>query len=111
MLLIRALAQVAAAASPEAVQAPQQGVISYPASFFASQQPTTARDMLNRVPGFNIDTGDSVRGYEGAAGSVLIDVHRPSSKNDTLDQIRARRPASQVERIDIIRGGAPGIDM
>src|SRR5689334_22530316 len=109
MLLIHALAQVAAAASPEAVQtAPQQGVISYPASFFASQQPTTARDMLNRTPGFQLDTGNSVRGYEGAAGNVLIDGQRPSSKNDTLDQILARLPASQVERIDIIRGGAPG---
>jgi outer membrane receptor protein involved in Fe transport len=67
--------------------------------------------MLGRVPGFQLDTGDSVRGYEGAAGNVLIDGQRPSTKTDGLDQILIRIPAGQVERIDIIRGGAPGIDM
>src|ERR1044072_3514824 len=104
MLFVYALAQAAAAAAPEAVQqAPQQGTISYPASFFAAQQPTNAFDMLTRVPGFSLDTGETVRGYEGAAGNVLIDGQRPSSKNDTLDQILNRLPASHVERIDIIR--------
>ena len=109
MLIVHMLAQAAAAAAPEA--AAQQGVISYPAAFYAGQQVANASEMLTRTPGFTLDTGDSVRGFEGAAGNVLIDGQRPTSKSDTLDQILVRIPASQIERIDIIRGGAPGIDM
>ncbi|HEX7946185.1 MAG TPA: TonB-dependent receptor [Phenylobacterium sp.] len=109
MLIAALLAQAAAPAV--AVAAPQQGVSSYPPAFFAGQQVANAYEMLQRVPGFQLDTGDSVRGYEGAAGNVLIDGQRPSTKTDGLDQILLRIPAGQVERIDVIRGGAPGIDM
>ncbi|MCR5873335.1 TonB-dependent receptor [Phenylobacterium sp. J426] len=113
MLIANILAQAAvAAAPPAAVPAqPQQGVISYPASFFEGQQASNAAEMLARVPGFNLDTGDNVRGFEGAAGNVLIDGQRPASKSDNLEEILRRVPVSAVERIDIIRGGAPGIDM
>jgi outer membrane receptor protein involved in Fe transport len=90
---------------------PQQGVVSYPPSFFAARNPGNALDMVGRLPSFNLDTGASVRGFEGAAGNVLIDGQRPSSKADALDQILQRIPASKVERIDVIRGGAPGVDM
>lgn len=113
MLLIHLLAQAAVAAAPQPAAAPAQpeGVISYPASFFAAQNPSNADEMIVRVPGFTIDTGSSVRGYEGAAGNVLIDGQRPSTKTDNLEEILRRISAQQVERIDIIRGGAPGIDM
>src|SRR6185369_3275159 len=107
-MLIHVLAQAAVAAAPAAAS---QGVISYPASFFAGQQVANAYEMLGRVPGFSLDTGDSVRGFEGAAGNVLVDGQRPTSKTDGLDQILLRIPAAQIERIDVIRGGAPGIDM
>lgn len=109
MLIVHALAQAAAAAAPEAVA--QQGVISYPASFFQGQQVANAAEMLERVPGFTLDTGNSVRGFEGAAGNVVIDGQRPASKTDNLEDILRRIPVGQVERIDVIRGGAPGIDM
>lgn len=111
MLLIHVLAQAAAAAVPEAAAQPQQGVIAYPPAFFDSFRPTNALEMVERVPGFTFDEGDSVRGFEGAAGNVLIDGQRPAAKSDGLDQILTRLPASQVERIELIRGGAPGIDM
>jgi outer membrane receptor protein involved in Fe transport len=111
-MLIHVLAQAAVAAAPQAAPAAAtQGVISYPASFFAGQQVANAYEMLGRVPGFSLETGDSVRGFEGAAGNVLVDGQRPTSKSDSLDQILLRIPAGQIERIDIIRGGAPGIDM
>jgi hypothetical protein len=87
------------------------GVISYPAAFFAAAQPNTAADMVARLPGFVFDPGDSVRGFAGAAGNVLIDGARPTSKTDDLDSILRRIPASLVDHIDLIRGGAPGIDM
>ena len=109
-MLAWVLAQaVAAAVTPHAPD--QQGVLSYPASFFAGQGADNANDMLNRIPGFSLDTGASVRGFEGAAGNVLIDGLRPATKTDDLGSILARIPVSRVERIDVIRGGAPGIDM
>jgi outer membrane receptor protein involved in Fe transport len=112
MFVISVLAQAAVAAAPAPAQAqPPQGVISYPVSFFAGQQVANADEMLARIPGFSVDNGASVRGFEGAAGNVLIDGQRPATKSDDLDSILSRIPVSAVERIDIIRGGAPGIDM
>lgn len=112
-IIIHALAQAAAAASPEAAvqAAPAQGVISYPPEFFAAARPANAREMLDRVPGFTFDGGDAVRGYEGAAGNVLIDGQRPATKTDDLEQILRRVPFPNVARVELIRGGAPGIDM
>jgi len=107
-MLLFALAQaVTVAAAP----AEQQGIVSYAPDFFAAQNPNNALDMVGRLPGFSLDTGDAVRGFEGAAGNVLIDGQRPSSKSDALDGILQRIPASRVARIDLIRGGAPGVDM
>lgn len=111
MLSLLLLAQAAAQAPPAAPPPQPQGVETYSPAFFADRHPGNALDMLNRVPGFTLDTGSSVRGYEGAAGNVLIDGQRPSSKSDPLDQILVRIPASEVARIEVIRGGAPGIDM
>lgn len=99
------------AAAPVAGAAPVSGVISYPPEFFAAAQPANAEEMLLRLPGFNLDLGADVRGFEGAAGNVLIDGRRPATKTDSLQEILRRIPASQVARIDLIRGGAPGIDM
>ena len=104
-------AQDGAALATQPAAAPTEGVIAYPPEFFAASQPTTALDMLSRLPGFAVDTGDTVRGFEGAAGNVLLDGQRPATKTDNLEEILRRVPASQVARIDLIRGGAPGIDM
>lgn len=109
ILYILAQAAVVAPATPPPAQ--QEGIVSYGPEFFAALQPNTALDMVQRLPGFSLDTGSSVRGFEGAAGNVLIDGERPSSKTDGVDQILQRMQASQVARIDVIRGGAPGIDM
>lgn len=113
MLIANILAQAAVAAAPvpAVAQPQQQGVISYPVSFFAGQQVANANEMLARIPGFSLDTGDTVRGFEGAAGNVIVDGQRPTSKTDNLEEILRRIPAGQIERIDVIRGGAPGIDM
>ncbi|HEX3888947.1 MAG TPA: TonB-dependent receptor plug domain-containing protein [Phenylobacterium sp.] len=112
MVLLLVLAQAAAPAAVAAAPAPRpQGVISYPAAYFAAANTSNALDMVNRLPDFTLNTGDAVRGFEGAAGNVLIDGPRPAAKSDPLDSILQRIPISNVERIDVIRGGAPGIDM
>jgi len=104
-----ALAQAAPPSPPLADDA--KSVIAYPASFFAAMRPDTAYDMVLRAPGFTFDDGSAVRGLAGAAGNVLIDGQRPASKTDDLVSVLKRIPASQVARIDLIRGGQPGIDM
>lgn len=107
------------AASPEASppaaasagSGSERGVISYPPSFFADVGPSTALEMVQRLPGFTFDRGAAVRGLSGSGGNVLIDGEPPVSKNDTLEEILRRIPVSSVLRIDVIRGGAPGVDM
>jgi len=97
--------------APE-VDTSQQGVLIFEPAFFADGRPDTALDMIARLPGFGLDTGDSgTRGLAGTAGNVLIDGAHPSTKSDSLDQILRRISAAGVARIELIRGGAPGIDM
>jgi hypothetical protein len=100
-----------ATAAPSAAEAAQRGVIPYPHSFFAEARPNTALDMIARLPGFQLNQGDDVRGFAGAAGNVLINGERPTSKSEGLENTLQRISATAVERIDLIRGGAPGIDM
>ncbi|MBA3051469.1 MAG: TonB-dependent receptor [Alphaproteobacteria bacterium] len=97
-------------AAPQA-EANQQGVLVFTPDFFADQRPNTALDMVNRVPGFSVVDGDGSRGFEGSVGNVLVNGARPASKNDTGSAVLSRTLATQVERIELVRGGAPGIDM
>lgn len=104
----------AAAPAPSAAArtgAGAEGVIVYRPDYFADARPNTAFDMIRRLPGFNFSGGDQVRGFGGAAGNVLIDGQRPASKSDALADILNRIPASDVERIEVISGGAGGVDM
>jgi outer membrane receptor protein involved in Fe transport len=91
--------------------APQSGISVYDPAFFADARPNTAYDMIGRLPGFSFTNTGSARGFAGTAGNVLIDGQRPTSKSDDLQSILTRIPAADVERIEVIRGGAPGIDM
>jgi len=109
-LVIAAVCAALSAMNATAAPAPDDAVTSYPPTFFEGVRPNTALDMVNALPGFSLDTGGGVRGF-GAAGNVLIDGERPATKNDSLDEFLKRIPASSVARIDLIRGGAPGIDM
>ena len=105
-----ARAQTAGQPAP-AAEAAQQGVLVFSPDFFAQYRPNTALDMVERVPGFNVEDGDGSRGFEGSVGNVLINGARPASKNDTGSNVLNRTLADQVDRIELVRGGAPGIDM
>ncbi|MDP1911952.1 TonB-dependent siderophore receptor [Brevundimonas sp.] len=106
-----AAAQTPARAPAPQAETSQQGVLVFTPDFFADQRPNTALDMVSRVPGFSVQDGDGSRGFEGAVGNILINGSRPASKNDTGSSVLSRTLAPQVERIELIRGGAPGIDM
>jgi hypothetical protein len=74
----------------------------YEAIFFKPFSPANALEIVQRVPGFSLNVGDTeVRGFGQAAGNVVINGQRPSSKSDTLQTILARIPASRVARVEI----------
>ena len=108
-----ALAQdVPPPAAPAPTQDPaREGVLVFQPDCFAASQPNTALDMIGRLPGFSLNDGSGARGFEGAVGNVLVNGVRPASKSDTASNVLNRTPAAQVARIELIRGGAPGIDM
>ncbi|WP_237709154.1 TonB-dependent receptor plug domain-containing protein [Sphingomonas elodea] len=88
------------------------GILVYGPEFFANTALPTALDMVQRLPGFTLDIGNGdARGIAGNTGNVLIDGKPPASKTDGLGEILRRISASGVARIELIRGGAPGIDM
>lgn len=104
-------AQTSEANTGNATVALRDGVLSYDAAWFEGTNPNTAQDMVNRLPGFSIDDGRPVRGFAGAGGNVLINGSRPTSKIEPVSSVLGRTPASRVERIELIRGGAGGVDM
>ncbi|MCE2891301.1 MAG: TonB-dependent receptor plug domain-containing protein [Hyphomonadaceae bacterium] len=111
--LAPALAQTAETVSPatsvtNALPNLIDGKRTFQPAYFNDITPQTAADMVVRIPGFNIEDGESVRGFGGAAGNVLIDGSRPTSKNESLFAILSRIPAGNVEKIELLEGAAAG---
>jgi hypothetical protein len=114
------LALSAALASPalaQQVEAPLAGpgdasrVTNYDAAFFAPSAPQTALEIARLVPGFNLDLGDvEVRGFAQAAGNVVINGQRPSTKSESLTQVLRNIPASRVVRVEIGPGDLYGAE-
>ncbi len=97
------------AAAPAAVT--DDRVTRYDAAYFSQYAPSTALDMVRRVPGFLIEDSDGdVRGFSQAAGNVVLNGSRPSSKSESLGEILARIPASRVVRIEVGSGDLYGSD-
>jgi hypothetical protein len=93
-------------AQPGAAQtAGAGGRTVYQAAYFTQFAPSNALQIVQRVPGFSLQLGDQeVRGFGQAAGNVVINGQRPSSKSDTLETILARIPASRVARVEVGAG-------
>ncbi|HWC00631.1 MAG TPA: TonB-dependent receptor, partial [Bryobacteraceae bacterium] len=90
----------------------REHVTAYPPAYFAGNQPSSALDMINLLPGFSLVEGDTnVRGYSGAVGNVLIDGRPPASKQEKLEDILKRIPSGSVEQVELVRPGVAGIDM
>ena len=104
-----ALAQAGEAPAPSPAQSSRTTV--YQAGFFASYAPRNALDIARRVPGFNLDLGNTdIRGFGAAAGNVVINGARPSSKAESLETTLARIPASRVSRVEVGPGDLYGAD-
>lgn len=114
-LLLTATAPALGDDAPEPVLAEGEAdgaILAYPASFFTEFSPVTARDMINRLPGFSLSDGDTGRrGLADAFGNLLIDGQRPSDKTLGLGTVLQRIPANQVVRIELIREPLPEYEM
>lgn len=83
----------------------------YQLAYFNQYSPTNALDIAQRVPGFSLDLGNGdVRGFAAAAGNVVINGARPSSKSETLETILRRIPAKRVSRVEVQPGDLYGSD-
>jgi hypothetical protein len=102
-------AEVTSAAPAEGGSSSRSKV--YQPGFFAAYSPTTALDMVRQVPGFAIEEADGeVRGFSGAAGNVVFNGARASSKSEALTAQLARIPARRVLRIEVAPGDVFGSD-
>lgn len=85
---------------------------SFTLADFERFAPRNALDMLNRVPGFAIQSEDQGRGLGQAGTNVLINGQRLSSKSqDIFDQLR-RVTVANVDRIEVVDGATlelPGL--
>lgn len=98
-------------AQASAQSAPAQSDIeTFEPSYFVRFNPSTADDMVRQLPGFAIDEGERVRGFGGAAGNVLVNGERPSTKGQ-LHTVLSRIPAANVARIEIVTGSSAQLDM
>lgn len=105
--------QQAPVATTQPAQPPAKaadGVQAFDAAYFRQYNPVTAGDMVARVPGFEIDDGETLRGFGATAGNVLINGERPSSKTAMTEQLK-RIPADGVARIELISGSASNVDV
>ena len=98
------------------VQAADSGTVSYEPSFFAPNNPLTALDIVDRVPGFRLqrqqwfDEQTQVRGFGAQSADVLINGNRPATKSTPIEKILERIAAEDVIRVDLIRGGTGGLE-
>jgi len=112
LILACAVSAIGAAASPALADqsAAPNPIVKYLPDDFKNFQCATALDIVFHVPGFVFSSGNNVRGFAGAAGNVLIDGQRPASKTG-LDVELNNIALSQIDHVEVITGGAPGIDM
>ena len=105
------LAQTPVADSAPAATGASDGRLTYDAAFYRTFSPANALQIVERTPGFQLEIGDEeVRGFGNAAGNVVVNGQRPSSKSDTLDTILQRIPASRVLRVEVGRGDLFGAE-
>lgn len=82
----------------------------YKAADFAQFAPRTALDIVRRIPGFSINSGDSgSRGFGQASGNVLINGQRVSGKSNDAESVLGRISTANVNRIEVLDGTALGI--
>ena len=92
--------------------------VIYESSYFAQYNAVSLTDMIRNIPGGETilrrgggQRGNNNRGFGAAAAQVLINGRRMSGKINNMSTALARIQATQVERIELIRGNAEGLDI
>lgn len=112
-----ALADDAATASAPPQQSEREGSgatareVYFPADFerFA---PRNAADLVEEIPGFDVNDSGGSRGFGQAQENLLINGARISSKSTSTAEALARIPVSNVVRIEVVDGATldiPGL--
>jgi hypothetical protein len=95
---------------PPAATETATGGRTYTPADFARFAPRNALDMLNNVPGFSIDGGDTERrGLGQATGNVLINGERYSGKSTNVLTELQRISAANVVRIEVVEAATLNI--
>lgn len=102
----------------------EDSTVVYPATYFIEYAPTSAQDMLDRIPGLSGgggppggfgggNSGSGGRGFGGGSGGneVLINGKRTAGKSNQTREMLSRISASQVNEIQIIRGTSGDLDV
>ncbi|MEM7730324.1 MAG: hypothetical protein AAF311_13830 [Pseudomonadota bacterium] len=90
--------QLTAPAEHVAPPVPGEGQDVFPADYFDIYVPRTALDMIRRVPGFQIQSGDTGRRGLGQGGAnILINGERLTGKADPFDQLSQIQAESVVQ--------------
>ena len=111
VLFTQAALAFACLAQEQAAPAETSGITVFPASFYATGEPVSAMDVINRTPGFIFERGNNnMRGLESAAGNVLIDGRWPTIKANTLQEVLSSIPFAVIEQVEVIRADAANFD-
>ncbi len=89
----------------------------YTPSDFARFAPRNALDLIEQIPGFNVDQGGVFgggggRGFGQASENLLINGERVSSKSTSTADLLTRIPVGNVLRIEVVDGASldiPGL--
>lgn len=106
-------------ATSVSAQDQNQSTVTYDATYFVQFNPVTLADMIRNIPGGNsILSGGggggghrNNRGFGASDTQVLINGRRMSGKANNMTTNLTRIQAVQVERIELIRGNAEGLDI
>ncbi|MCC3859814.1 TonB-dependent receptor plug domain-containing protein [Pseudemcibacter aquimaris] len=112
-----------------AEEAVDGSIVTYDKDYFVKFAPVTLIDMMSRIPGvqeiLNRNRQQRMQARRGGGGAdaqggrgfgnggdqILINGKRVAGKNANINDILQRVSADQVEKIDLIRGAASGLDV
>jgi outer membrane receptor for ferrienterochelin and colicins len=98
-------------------------MVTYDKAYFVTFSPVTLLDMLQAVPGVpeiltknrqqsrRNSFGGGQRGFGSGGDQILMDGKRLAGKANNIDDTLSRVSASQIDRIELIRGAASGLDV
>ena len=105
------LSVLPAAAQEVALFAAGQDVAVVEASVFEAARSQNALDMVRHIRGFAFEPGRDGSREIADTGNVLVGGQRPQLRGRSLTTELQSIPARSVERVELIRNGARGVDM